>query len=721
MKTILKYTYIILLVLVGQTAFAQNSMSDKLKEFVKEDKEPMFSLTQAPEKYKDQSIIVLAKKMRFRFYGSKTMSSSYSYIHTRILLNDLSAIEEFSEYVFDEPSNSNALEIKVIKKSGETILVDLKDAVKEGFEIKTGFRGLNLGEKQNKIAIKNLQIGDIIEYVGIVDRWQRSAYAYGYYMSGGYPVVNTKVVYEYEPNNFVFHWKSLNGAPEFKKDKGTKNFNTFVLQDSMRDAYYEELETKRNITEPYFKVRIVPAYIVSKMDFNYTLGKVRSEITEADFKRAVFKTVKELDGGTSWYYYSYIKKYGYNKTETDMEYLTKYFYYLRDVLFTADLAFAGEAENVGITMMNKMIKAAQKRDIPFEVVLFCDRDEGTFKDVLFEDDIYWGVTFKTSEGEVSFNTFNAFSHPNEMPRDFEGTEAYYFKVGRSEKSTTLRKVAIPMTDPTKNIWLTDLKAFFLNGMDSLLVHQTIDLRGTYRNNEKNKLVNRYQFYNEYIKLLTEEKLIDKKNKYYFFVNVYAYRKFNIDFLDKQEGSEKELFENIEYKKLLNHFKRGHQEQSYDLLRYIDYKIINDSRSPGKPNLQWEENLVMGNVSHKVNDQTYVFDLGKLVGDMYQINNDRNREERNGQFYISNNRTFTTNISVKIPEGYKVQNVNNLNFNVDNQTGTFTTKAEIVGDEIKLTMTKIYKAGVYDKTIWPQYIQFLDSAVAFTRTSIILTK
>ena len=89
MKTILKYTYIILLVLVGQTAFAQNSMSDKLKEFVKEDKEPMFSLTQAPEKYKDQSIIVLAKKMRFRFYGSNSMSSSYSYIHTRILLNDL--------------------------------------------------------------------------------------------------------------------------------------------------------------------------------------------------------------------------------------------------------------------------------------------------------------------------------------------------------------------------------------------------------------------------------------------------------------------------------------------------------------------------------------------------------------------------------------------------------------------------------------------------------
>jgi hypothetical protein len=107
--------------------------------------------------------------------------------------------------------------------------------------------------------------------------------------------------------------------------------------------------------------------------------------------------------------------------------------------------------------------------------------------------------------------------------------------------------------------------------------------------------------------------------------------------------------------------------------------------------------------------------------MYQINNDRNREERNGQFYISNNRTYTTNISVKIPAGYKVQNLNNLNFNVDNQTGTFTTKAEIVGDEIKLTMTKIYKAGIYDKTIWPQYIQFLDSAVAFTRTSIILTK
>lgn len=719
MKTILKYTYIILLVLVGQTAFAQNSMSDKLKEFVKEDKEPMFSLTQAPEKYKDQSIIVLAKKMRFRFYGSNSMSSSYSYIHTRILLNDLSAIEEFSEYVFDEPSNSNALEIKVIKKSGETILVDLKDAVKEGFEIKTGFRGLNLGEKQNKIAIKNLQIGDIIEYVGIVDRWQRAAYAYGYYMSGGYPVVNTKVMYEYEPNNFVFHWKSLNGAPEFKKDKGAKNFNTFVLQDSMRDAYYEELETKRNLMEPYFKVRVVPAYIASTMDFNYTVGKVRTEITEADFKRAVYRTVKELDGGASAYYFDFVKKFGYD--QTDKEYLTKYFYYLRDNLFNSDLAFKGESENVGITMMNKMIKAAQKRDIPFEIALFCDRDEGTFKDVLFEDDIYWGVTFKTSEGDISFNTFNPYSHPNEISRDFEGTEAYYFKVGKSEKSTTLRKVIIPVSDVTQNVWLTDMKASFLNGMDSLLVQQRVDLKGYYRNNEKGKLINRYEFYNAYINQLRDEKILAKKGKYYFFINVYAYRFFDTDFLDKQEESERQIFEKAEYKKLFNHFKRGHQEQSYDLLRYIDYKIINDSRSPGKPNLQWEENLVMGDVSHKINDQTFVFDLGKLVGDMYQINNDRNREERNGQFYISNNRTFTTNISVKIPTGYKVQNLNNLNFNVDNQTGTFTTKAEIVGDEIKLTMTKIYKAGIYDKTIWPQYIQFLDSAVAFTRTSIILTK
>jgi hypothetical protein len=720
-----KIIYIVAVVLLGAgSASAQNNAVAKtekfestMKEMLKEDTEPMFKLTVAPAAFKDESVVMLAQKIKVKFYGSGTSSSSMTYVHTRILLNDIAALEEFSEFSFDKPNSSNAIQINIIKKDGKVEPVNLDDAISEEKKMNLRYINFNFSEEKKKIALKNLEVGDILEYVGLFDKWQHN-YQATYYFASGNCIVVSKIVYEIEKDKFFVAYKSINKAPLFEITK-TKTAVTYTVLDTMRKKYDGELEDMMALSEPHFKMRVIPKSVVNAYDFDYQMGKPKTAVTEKDLKQVVWDQVKNLENSGSEYYLDFIEKYGYR--QPDDEYIKTYFYYLRDRIYTASATFDDQPKSQGLGMMNKLIRAAQKRNIPFEILLFKDQTEGRFDDILFEDELYWGVVFNTKEGDVGFYSFHLYAHPDEMPSDYEGTTAYRFKIGSSMAKTTITRFEIPVQPTAHNIYLTKTDAVFLGSNDSLKLNQQIVKKGYYRNTSKFALNNRYDHFNRYLKQLKEEKVIQNDNLRYYFITNYAYIDYDKDFIDSEELRCREVFRQNQSDHLKRYFESAHQSEKYKVLQYNDYKILSDSRSPDSNWVEWNEELIIGDITHKVNDKMTVLEIGEIFSGMYQINSDKNREVRTKPFMIRFNRSYISDLTLKLPEGFKIKDLTMLNTTFENKTGKFTTVASMNGNVLHVVLTKSYKANTYKKEEWPEYIAFLDAAASFNQVKIVLEK
>jgi hypothetical protein len=560
-------------------------------------------------------------------------------------------------------------------------------------------------------------VGDILEYISLVDSWQAN-YQKTYYFASDYSIVGAKIIFEYEPDNFMMAQKCINNCPPFRMTKSKSNI-VYTIEDTMRMKYVEELEDIPALTEPHFKIHVIPKRLRPYFGFQFTNGTSKTKITEDDLKNEVYTTINKLSESNSEYYIDFIEKYGYH--QSDAEYLRTYFYYMRDHFFTESVTFYDKPKSSGLSLMNKLIRGAQKRKIPFEIVLMKDKDEGPFDDLLFEDELYWAVIFKTSEGELSFYSFHLFSHPNEIPSDYEGTEAYRFKIGSSAKNTQITKFTIPSTSSEKNTYHTLLNVQFDNGIDSVNVVQRCILKGYYRNNIKFDLINRNDYFYAYLNQLREFKIIQNNDLRYYFVTYKAYNNFNKTFIDNEELRGRELFKVNQSNNLKQYFEQGHRKERYKLLKFKEYKIISDSRSPDSNWVEWEEKLSIGDIVKQVNQEFLVLEVGKIFSGMYQINGDRNREVRTKPIFIKYNRSIISDLSIKLPDGYKIKDVTKLNKKFENTLGSFTTTASTQGNMLTINLNKTYKANTYQKENWSDYISFLDAAAAYNQTKIILEK
>ena len=170
MKTLKTIAVLISLSLSFSNAGAQsNQIYEKLKASLWGD--PDFKTTEIPEKWKDESAVILAKS--YEYEVKKEFFLNYVYenitLHKRVKLLDKAAINEFSELSFENDYKNTSFwssyelkdvyfGIKVIKTTGKQNIIDIKDAV-----VKSIKEGLNKHEYQ-KIAIPDLEPGDIVDY-----------------------------------------------------------------------------------------------------------------------------------------------------------------------------------------------------------------------------------------------------------------------------------------------------------------------------------------------------------------------------------------------------------------------------------------------------------------------------------------------------------------------------------------------------------------------------
>jgi len=77
------------------------------------------------------------------------------------------------------------------------------------------------------------------------------------------------------------------------------------------------------------------------------------------------------------------------------------------------------------------------------------------------------------------------------------------------------------------------------------------------------------------------------------------------------------------------------------------------------------------------------------------------------------------IIIEVPIHYTVEGIENLNKNIDNEYGRFTSSATIDGDKLRITTSKIYKQNFVPKNDWNILLDMIDTTNNFYSQSVIL--
>jgi len=191
------------------------------KTFGKED--PDFKITKAPEIFKDAPVVILSQKLYLGFFwhplrvnfGNVEKASGLlkGVVHKRILIQQESAIADFSEYYFGQ---SEVMGIQLIKADGSKQIINLQEAIAVTTEVPKFYRSDFQNTKYYKIAISNLEVGDILDFYTIFqeDHFNNSS-SFVTTLSGTYPIANSKVLFDIE-EKWSFYYKSIKGANAFE-------------------------------------------------------------------------------------------------------------------------------------------------------------------------------------------------------------------------------------------------------------------------------------------------------------------------------------------------------------------------------------------------------------------------------------------------------------------------------------------------------------------------
>ena len=168
MKKYIAIIVALLLVLPSHAKRRPLNEEKKINEIWARTDMPEFNDFTVKDKYKNEPIIFLAKydefigKMRLVLAGEALPITITKLSRCLVKINDNSAIKSFSEIEYKNYSQTqkSVVGIRIHKQDGSLIELNPNDYIKVG----TNLKGKNTKNNVSKIAVPNLQKGDIVDY-----------------------------------------------------------------------------------------------------------------------------------------------------------------------------------------------------------------------------------------------------------------------------------------------------------------------------------------------------------------------------------------------------------------------------------------------------------------------------------------------------------------------------------------------------------------------------
>jgi hypothetical protein len=632
----------------------------------------------------------------------------------KIQVKDKAALERYSMLYFRQASDGDAFAARVIKHDGTQQDVDLEDAVRieDIRSVPSVFKSYTEPPISSvyrptwfKIAIPDLEVGDVIEYQ--FRHYNSKDYSSNpqykefdpvfYLCNRDMPVARQIIEVTAEDDHYFVTYKSMKGAPRFI-ETNTGGNRVYRWTDDNRDKRKDTRYVDDYREYPSIKFQVVYARNSSRdLVWFKSAEDMQNDIPVKDLaeKAKAFwfqtgKVVSMSDNTASIEeIYKGLKKKGITD-QPDDEYVRKAYYTIRSyTLYNnwSDYAFAKVFSGL-----------LTKHKIDHDIVVtsynsLCDLDK-----VAFTQELAWIVRYK---GKYYVNP-GEHGNPEDLKEYLIGNTAVSFDV-RAVKDAP-KTEHIPLTDTADNMIYTKVNTGF-DGDDQsrLTVDKTVQAKGLAKDDMEGDALALTPF------METDFRNYDGSSMW--------------DGLS-QAQTDKAMTDFTQQKKDWKEDKpkmmkaQAESEYSATVEKYNDFKIQEDGRSFKKRNLQYEENFVLGGLTATAGDDILLA-LPALVGKQPRIT----REERTRTLPIdvSYPRTLLYTISFKIPDGYTVKGLSNITMTVNNECGSFTSTAAINDGVLRLDVRKLYKVRNLSVAQWPELCAIQDAGYAFSQKKIVLQK
>ena len=704
------------------TAQAPAHLSDWVKydcesHFWGDDNQGM-QLKEVPEKWKNEPAVVLYKQDEKEFKdngnGNFRLSSCF---RNRVIIQNGAALTNFSELHFTARENGGYYDrktyvgLKIFKADGRVRTVNVKNEwVVEG--------------EQAKLAVPNLEIGDIIDY------WYFTAFNLPYklvlelekapevlsgtpffdhfYFPSDYPVMGGQFRLLVDDNNKIY-FKTLNGNTKVDR-KRVQDITQFTVSFGSYSGRKNVIWHNTHLKDDAVKYFIIPIKGYQKQ-FIKEKGKIEilDRLSDSEIKEIFYSNLVDEASGVGQKYSATIKKLKSigNENPTDYEFFENFFYYLRwDYLNDKRLYNTyhnNDQQKVSPAyFLSNITWAADKRDVPVELYITTPNHYSRIEDVFHRNELFPILKLKIGDGVFFFNPQHK-SLFNYMPISLEGTNAYKLtSSGDKLKSVSLSEFQLPVSSWKENNMKTSLQITFDEAERKLLnVKGKITANGYSSSSYVNEFVGLYDY------------ILDDGN--YYDKNDFGDLQIEKDEKVKQ-GVEKYLSEQEQIKEdyLKDEFSSSFNED----IEELELKLLSDGASHGDEDLEFSFEFQLPGHVKKVGSN-YLVNLGKLIGDQVTIEEDQIR--RDVEIHMNYARNFINDIEIELPQGYSASGLDKFIINVENETGAFISTLEQEGGTLRFTTQKVYKHKTEPKENWPALLEILDAANEFYIQKILLKK
>lgn len=695
-------------------------------EPVLKDADASFNTNQVPEKWKGFSGVILSQKTKFVFdkvQGADKLNV-FETGHYKIQLFDKDAVDRYSAFYFRTGHVNDGFILRIIKPDGTMDTVSLINAVlvedvddvpslftpyfEKQSTIRNNTKSVNL---YYKLAVSNLEPGDIIDYAytvfndNDVSRMNNLEFDPIYFLCHReYPVMNQQFEINVDEKSYV-NSKALNGAPDFTEGSSA-GYKSFTWKDSDREKIKDTRWVNEYMALPMVKFQVIYSKTNDAGDlFISDRGELKKSVTPEELAKKVNRIYQKMDDGGGKrltqdnlignYTTSLLGTVAYHLKKTDA-------YDVRDEDFIKRVYYILRHTNgiYGKSLGSQyyayvMLQTLKRKGIPAELVITTSNSTTLMKDVIFGQELVWLVKVKD---KFIFN-FTANSNPYDLYDDYLGTEAYIITLGNTPTATA---ITLPATTVEENTNTAIIDAKLDDKIENISVLSTEQLKGIYKQ--------------------------DYENAVLMYTNVYDldhlsyYGESDFDQLPEKQQDEIQrlvLARKQEYKKRKPiYMKQRLQNDFENVVSYGDFNLITDGRTFNKQELKYTESFVLGDLTKKAG-KNFLVSVPGLIGGQLQVK----PEDRIRKYDIDVRypRTLSWEINFTIPAGYTLKGLPDLNQQIENEVGSFITKAVIEGNLLRLNIKKIYKQAKIGKDNFNKMLEFIDAAYNFSQRKILLKK
>lgn len=696
---------------------AYQEESDQVKKEIQDNKDPAFAQTIVPEKYQNESAVILALKFSLDADHSRRKDHITTTLHERVKIQDKAALEEYSEFNIQKLKSSSwargyklvsFMGIRLIKPNGQQRDIDMNDAVSVKDE---------KNDKKQKIAIADLQVGDIIDYYVRINKdaanWFTNPDPLDYSIGEKYPMLDFSLD--------IRIFKKMGVSWRYLNDDST------VLKRSKEDEDYVFAVHKKDVPKITDERWLYPNRSLPTLRLTYNGAKdITNGVNEKDIQQ--YLTYQIISVGAQYAALpSILKEFGKvmdnYKKDHDKKELTKKeitelaYYYIRYASLYRENEGLGADIEVGQNrklysprlhfVANAFRQLLLKYDIETDLAAAVPRHIGTLQDAVSLDDLEYFIIAKPDNVPMFCYISSMFSYPDELPTSLEGQEAYTVSVtgSKSDKEKSFKKIMLPMSTTSQNMEAEKLNITFnAENLQQLKIDRMIMAKGQYR----------YQ----YVDMLLYEDMLSEERK-----TVSSPTTFERDL--NADNSNRKRFP--EYNAAFGKARKDMDETVKDNIEtdysvkptdVTYYKIAEQGLEKQNKPFTMHQSFTMDGFVKKAGNN-YMLDIGKLITGQIELT----KEERKRTYDVNMAfpRTVAYELWVNIPEGYTLEGVESLNKSVINPAGQFVSSTKIEGNKLVLTITKSYNHQHEAVGAWDQMMAFMDAAADFTKQKVLLKK